>query len=46
MKPSPKKIVPICLNVEQLKIVEKYAKTKCLLDASQAIEQLMNSCAN
>jgi hypothetical protein len=38
--------MPICLSVEQLKIVEQYAKRKGLLNAGQAIEQLINYCAN
>jgi hypothetical protein len=36
----------ICLRVEQLKIVEQYAKSKGLLNAGQAIEQLMKCCPN
>jgi hypothetical protein len=38
--------MPICLSVEQLKIVEQYAKSKGLLNADQAIEQLINCCAS
>jgi len=36
--------MPICLSVEQLKMVEQYAKSKGLLNAGQAIEQLINCC--
>jgi len=46
MNYSSKKIMPICLSIEQLKIVEQYAKSKGLLNAGQAIEQLINCCAN
>lgn len=46
MNHSSKKIIPICLSVEQVKIVEQYAKSKGLLNTSQAIEQLINCCAN
>lgn len=38
--------MPICLSIEQLKIVDQYAKSKGLLNAGQAIEQLINCCAN
>jgi hypothetical protein len=33
--------VPVCFTPEQLKLVEEYAKKKGMLDASQAIEELV-----
>ncbi len=35
--------MPVCLSPEQLQIVEKYAKSKGMLNASQAVEELADS---
>ena len=35
------KTMPICFSPEQLKFIEKYAKLKGMLNASQAIEDIL-----
>lgn len=35
--------MPVCLSPEQLQIVEKYAKSKGMLNASQAVEELADN---
>ncbi len=37
---SEKRTMQVCFTPEQLKMVEKYAKKKGMLNASQAIEEL------
>ncbi|AIF84906.1 hypothetical protein NTE_02868 [Candidatus Nitrososphaera evergladensis SR1] len=36
-----KRTMPICFTPDQLKVVEEYAKKKGMLNASQAIEELL-----
>ena len=36
-----KRTMPVCFTPEQLKAVEEYAKKKGMLNASQAIEELI-----
>jgi hypothetical protein len=36
-----KRTMPVCFTSEQLKLIEEYAKRKGMLNASQAIEDLM-----
>jgi hypothetical protein len=36
-----KRTMPICFTSAQLKMIEKYAKKKGMLNASQAIEDLV-----
>ncbi|MEW5840314.1 hypothetical protein [Nitrososphaera sp.] len=38
-----KRTMPVCLTPEQLKVVEEYAKSKGMLNASQAIEELASN---
>jgi hypothetical protein len=38
-----KRTMPICFTSDQLKVVEEYAKKKGMLNASQAIEELLAS---
>jgi hypothetical protein len=40
---NSKKIVPICFKPEQVKILERYAKSKGALTAGQAIENLVSA---
>ncbi len=37
---NEKRTMPVCFTLEQLKMVEEYAKKKGMLNASQAIEEL------
>jgi hypothetical protein len=38
---SEKRTMPVCFTPEQLKSVEEYAKKRGMLNASQAIEELI-----
>ena len=37
---KPKRTMPVCLNHDNLKVLEEYAKKKGMLDYGQAIEFL------
>ena len=37
-----KRTIPICFDIEQHKMVEKHAKKRGMLNASQAIEKILN----
>ena len=41
MNDTNQKTMPICFSPEQLKFIEKYAKLKGMLNASQAIENIL-----
>ncbi len=43
MNTATEKTMPICFSPEQLKFIEKYAKSKGMLNASQAIEDILNA---
>lgn len=36
----PDRTVPVCFNQDNLKLLEKYAKKKGMIDYSQAVEHL------
>ncbi len=36
----PERDIWVCVNKEQMKILEEYAKTKGMLNLSQAVEEL------
>jgi hypothetical protein len=38
---KPKRTMPVCLNQDNLKLVEEYAKKNGMLDYSQALEYLV-----
>lgn len=38
-----KRTVPVCFTPEQVKLLEKYAKEKGMLNFSQAVEQIISS---
>lgn len=38
-----KRTMPICFTPDQLKVVEEYARKKGMLNASQAIEELLSA---
>jgi hypothetical protein len=41
MEEEAKRTMPVCLTSDQLKVIEEYAKRKGMLNASQAIEDLI-----
>ncbi len=43
MNGKSEKTMPICLSQDQLKIIEDYAKTKGMLNASQVIEDILKT---
>jgi hypothetical protein len=43
MNATSQKTMPICFSPEQLKFIEKYAKLKGMLNASQAIEDVLKA---
>jgi hypothetical protein len=43
MKTTTEKTMPICFSQEQLKFIEKYARLKGMLNASQAIENILKA---
>jgi hypothetical protein len=43
MSNNSEKTMPICFSQEQLKFIEDYAKTKGMLNASQAIEDILKA---
>jgi hypothetical protein len=43
MNSTSHKTMPICFSPEQLKFIEKYAKLKGMLNASQAIEDILKA---
>jgi hypothetical protein len=43
MNATSQKTMPICFSSEQLKFIEKYAKLKGMLNASQAIEDILKA---
>jgi len=36
-----KRIMPICCDTEQYKLIEKYAKKRGIINASQAVEKIL-----
>lgn len=38
-----KRTMPVCFTPEQVKLLEKYAKEKGMLNFSQAVEQIISS---
>ena len=36
-----KRSMPICCNAEQYKMIEKYAKKRGMINASQAVEKIL-----
>ena len=36
-----KRTMPICCNIEQYKMIEEYAKKRGMVNASQAVEKLL-----
>jgi hypothetical protein len=43
MNTTTEKTMPICFSQEQFKFIEKYAKSKGMLNASQAIEDILKA---
>ncbi|HKG29674.1 MAG TPA: hypothetical protein VKA91_00260 [Nitrososphaeraceae archaeon] len=43
MSNNSQKTMPICFSQEQLKFIERYAKTKGMLNASQIIEDILKA---
>ncbi|HZB15738.1 MAG TPA: hypothetical protein VE445_01120 [Nitrososphaeraceae archaeon] len=43
MNDTNQKTMPICFSPEQLKFIEKYAKLKGMVNASQAIEDIVKA---
>jgi hypothetical protein len=43
MNAPRQKTLPICFSSEQLKFIENYAKLKGMLNASQAIEDILKA---
>jgi hypothetical protein len=41
MEEEEKRTMPVCFTSEQLELIEEYAKRKGMLNASQAIEDLI-----
>jgi len=39
----PERTVPICFTKEQLKLIEKYAKSKGMVSLSQAVEDIIRN---
>ena len=37
-----RRTMPICCDLEQYKLIEKYAKKRGIINASQAIEKILN----
>lgn len=37
----PKRTMPICFTREQVKLLEEYAKSKGMLNLSQAVEEII-----
>lgn len=38
---NQRRIMPVCFTIEQVKLLEKYAKEKGMLNFSQAVEQII-----
>ena len=36
-----KRTMPICCNIEQYKMIEEYAKKRGMVNASQAVEKIL-----
>jgi hypothetical protein len=43
MNDTSEKTMPICFSPEQLKFIEKYAKSKGMVNASQAVEDIVKA---
>jgi hypothetical protein len=43
MNDTSQKTMPICFSPEQLKFIEKYAKSKGMVNASQAVEDIVTA---
>jgi len=41
MNDTSQKTMPICFSPEQFKFIEKYAKSKGMVNASQAVEDIV-----
>jgi hypothetical protein len=39
----PERTMPVCFTKEQLKLIEKYAKSKGMVNLSQAVEDLIKN---
>ena len=37
-----KRTMPICCDLEQYKLIEKYAKKRGMINASQAVEKILD----
>ena len=37
-----KRTMPICCNLEQYELIEKYAKKRGVINASQAVEKILD----
>ena len=37
-----KRTMPICCDLEQYELIEKYAKKRGIISASQAVEKILN----
>lgn len=38
---NQRRTMPVCFTIEQVKLLEKYAKEKGMLNFSQAVEQII-----
>ena len=43
MNDTSQKTMPICFSPEQLKFIQKYAKSKGMVNASQAVEDIVKA---
>ncbi len=39
----PERTMPVCFTKEQLKLIEKYAKSKGMVNLSQAVEDVIKN---
>ncbi len=39
----PERTMPVCFTKEQLKLIEKYAKSKGMVNLSQAVEDVITN---
>ncbi len=39
----PERTMPVCFTKEQLKLIEKYAKSKAMVNLSQAVEDVIKN---
>jgi len=37
-----KRTMPVCCDLEQFKLIEKYAKKRGMINASQAVEKILD----